>query len=155
MPSKQTETKRIVHLFEELYAGHPWIDLTLSETLQNISAAQAKRHPFPKSHSIWEIVNHLLAWRNLLLSRVKGNLIEVPDSNFFETVTDTSVAAWKATLKKFDDSQKEWMKFLSQLENEALSEKFPSGFTRYDLVHAVLHHDVYHLGQIVLLMKAV
>ncbi|MGL4598423.1 MAG: DinB family protein [Bacteroidia bacterium] len=151
----QSETTRIAHLYKELYNGHPWIDLTLFDTLQQISAAQAKRHPYAQCHSIWEIVNHIISWRLVILSRVKGSLIEVPDSNFFETISDTSVKAWKETLKKLDDSQTQWMKFLNDLEDEKLIEQFPSGFTRYDLIHAILHHDAYHLGQVVMLMKAV
>ncbi len=154
-PNQQTRTNQIAHLFQELYAGHPWIDVTLYDTLQQLTAAQAKKHPYAQCHSIWEIVNHLITWRGVLLSRVKGNLIEVPDSNFFEPVSDTSVMAWKTTLQKLDDSQNQWLKFLSELNDEALNEKFPSGFSRYDLIHAVLQHDVYHLGQISLLLKAV
>jgi uncharacterized damage-inducible protein DinB len=153
--NQQTRTNQIAHLFHELYAGQPWIDTTLSDTLQQLTALQAKKHPYAQCHSIWEIVNHLITWRGVLLSRVKGNLIEVPDSNFFEPVSDTSVAAWKTTLQKLDDSQNQWLKFLKELKDEALDEKFPSGFSRYDLIHAVLHHDVYHLGQITLLLKAV
>jgi len=34
------ETKRIAKLFEDLYNGSPWIDVTIMDTLKNISAVE-------------------------------------------------------------------------------------------------------------------
>jgi len=35
------EKERIISLFEKLYDGHPWIDVTIMATLQKISGQQA------------------------------------------------------------------------------------------------------------------
>jgi hypothetical protein len=84
-----TETKRILSLFEKLYNGSPWIDISILAVLENITAAQAARHTLPGCNSIWEITRHMIAWRNNVLQRVQGAILQTPDDNYFEQVTDT------------------------------------------------------------------
>lgn len=105
------EIERIAGLFENLYDGSPWIDVTTKETLSNISAKDAASYPLEKCNSIWQIVNHIISWRINVLERVQGKIISTPNSNYFEEITDTSDAAWKVTLQKLDESQQNWLTF--------------------------------------------
>ena len=148
------ETERIVSLFSNLYRGHPWLEVTIYDTLQNISAKQASAKLFPIGSSIWEILNHLLNWRFAVLQRVRGKITNTPENNYFEPQTDISEAAWLKTLNRLDDSQKEWILFLESFKDELLEEEYPvNGLTYYEHIHGILQHDAYHLGQIVLLPK--
>jgi len=148
------ETKRIIGLFEDLYEGDPWIDVNITGTLKNISAQQAATRVLDRSNTIWEIVNHLISWRLNVLKRIQGKVIKTPENNYFETVTDTSEAAWAKTLKKFDDSQKQWISCLEDLRSKYFSTVYPTNqMTYYEHIHGILQHDAYHLGQISLLVK--
>lgn len=148
------ETERIASLLSNLYRGHPWLEVTLLETLQTISAKQASAKLFPNGNSIWEILNHLISWRFAVLQRVRGEITNTPENNYFEPQTDISEAAWLNTLKKLDDSQKEWILFLKGCNDGSLEKEYPgNGLTYYEHIHGILQHDAYHLGQIVLLAK--
>lgn len=148
------ETKRIISLFEKLYEGSPWIDVNLSGALSNITAKQASTRVFNKYNSIWEIVNHLISWRLNVLKRMQGKLIKTPDNNYFENVIDNSDTAWKKTLQKLDDSQKQWRQFLDSFKVDSFSKVYPNNqMNYYEHIHGILQHDAYHLGQITLLIK--
>ncbi len=145
--------KYITKLFNDHFAGDPWIDTTITGTLKSLTAKQAAMKP-GKNNSIWEIVNHMISWRRALLTRVKGSPVKVPGNNFFSRVKDTSPRAWKDTLKKFESSQKEIIAFLKKADESLLEIISPtSGYSYYELIMAILLHDTYHIGHIVLLKK--
>ena len=150
------DSQRISKLFSDLYDGNAWIDVTIVGTLKNVNSRQAYTKAAENLNSIWEIVNHLVSWRETVLKRMNGENIDEPKNNFFEPIKDNSEEAWQNTLKRFDESQKMWLQFLSGFENQNLEKYYlQSKYTYYDLVHGILQHDAYHLGQIVLLKKMV
>lgn len=150
------ETKRIKKLFEDLYQGSPWIDVTIMDTLKSITAEQASRKITPKRNSIWEIVNHMIAWRENVLLRVQGNEIITPNNNYFVEIKDTSDAEWQETLQRLANSQEQWIRFLENFDAAQLENIYPSNhMTYYEHIQGILQHDSYHLGQIVLLSKLI
>lgn len=148
------ETTRLQKLFSDLYDGNPWLDITLVGTLTNLNAQQAVYKPHADWNSIWEITNHLIAWRQNVLQRVNGQAIITPSDNYFSSVSDTSHAAWQQTLQKLTESQQMWITFLTQMADADLEKNYSSNDHSYaDHIHGILQHDAYHLGQIVLLAK--
>src|SRR5438477_3200529 len=99
------ETERIFKLFEDLYDGSPWIDSTLKGTLEPLTAEQAMKKILPNRNSIWEIVNHIISWRQTVLFRLQEKEVSVPDNNYFEPVMDISETAWRKTKQQLQESQ--------------------------------------------------
>ncbi|HOY04799.1 MAG TPA: DinB family protein [Saprospiraceae bacterium] len=148
-----TDQQRLSALFQNLYNGHPWIDVTLSGVLENIPAEKALQR-VGSCNTIWEIVNHLIRWRENVLQRVQGSVLKTPANNYIVPVTDTSGIAWESTLRELTESQSAWMDFLKNLDLSQLDNAYPvNGLTYYEHIHGILQHDAYHLGQIVLLAK--
>lgn len=148
------ETKRISKLLEAIYDGSPWIDVNLTETLENISAEQAAKKLSLKCNSIWEIVNHIISWRQNVLQRLQGAIIKTPGHNYFVPVKDISTTAWKKTLKDLKATQQQWTKFLGGFKEEDFEKVYPNnGLSYYEHIHGIIQHDAYHLGQISLLIK--
>lgn len=148
------EPQRIRQLFENLYNGNPWLEITLAGTLANISAEQASAKKYAGQNSIWEITNHLVEWRLNVLERVNGKTIITPEHNYILPIEDTSAEAWQKTLQELKESQVKWTTFLSAMNEAALSNVYPqNGHTHYEHIHGIIQHDAYHLGQIVLLSK--
>ncbi len=150
------EMKRISKLFQDLYDGDPWIGVSLSATLNKLSSEQAAKKVAPHWNTIWEIVNHVISWRLNVLERVQGDVVVSPENNYFEPVTDTSEVAWKKTLMRLKESQEEWNDMLKKYKKNELDNEYPSNhMTYYEHMQGIIQHDAYHLGQIVLLAKAV
>lgn len=148
------ETQRISKLFEDLYDGSPWIDVTLLGTLKNISAEKAAAKIAPDRNSIWQILNHIVSWRDNVLKRVQGEVIISPADNYFTPVADTSEKAWQQALKQLEDTELRWIDFLKKFDESQFERIYPvNEMTFYEHIQGILQHDAYHLGQIVLLSK--
>lgn len=150
------ETDRIIKLFDDLYQGTPWLDVTIMDTLKNMTPEKAAGKIKPGWNSIWEVVNHVISWRLAILERIEGREVKSPEHNFFVPVTDQSAEAWNNTLNKLQDSQDKWINYLRNFpekEFDMVPDRKP--FSKYELVHGILQHDAYHLGQIRILAKSV
>jgi hypothetical protein len=80
------ESLRLVAEYEKLFDGSSWIDVNIMDTLKPLSAIQASSKPFRNANSIWQIVNHLVSWREAILKRLKDEAVAAPANNFFEPV---------------------------------------------------------------------
>ncbi|MBC7889306.1 MAG: DinB family protein [Ferruginibacter sp.] len=148
------ETERIAGLFEDIYNADPWIDVTLLATLENISAEIASKKITPRWNSVWEILIHIIKWRENVLQRVQGIVIDSPADNYFTVVSDQSEKAWQHTLQDLKNSQQKWIAFLEKMEEEDFDKIYPAnGGSYYKHIHGIIQHDAYHLGQIVMLVK--
>lgn len=149
-----SENKRISNLYQSVYNGEPWLEVTLAKTLKDVNAEQAYRKINPKLNTIWEIVNHLIQWRRNILKRVQGEITTTPDHNYFVPVIDPSEAAWEQSLQSLEKSQESWNAFFLDFNDADLDKIYANNnHTYYEHLHGIIQHDVYHLGQIVILKK--
>jgi len=139
----------------EFNDGEPWIDETFSKKLTGLTEEQAFTRPYPSVHSVAEIVSHLLEWRISVLSILKGGA---------RTITMDSPANWKSndTLRKegwtvlkerFYRSQQDIISFLDQQQDDYLLQVDKEDHSYLYYVEGLIHHDMYHLGQIGLVIK--
>ncbi|WP_433832890.1 DinB family protein [Flavobacterium anhuiense] len=149
-----SESTRISNLYQSIYNGNPWLEVNLDNTLKNITAEQAYRKINPNLNTIWEIVNHLIQWRRNILERMQGEVIKTPDHNYFVPVLDPSEVAWEQSLQTLAKSQDSWTAFFENFDDADLAKIYVNnGHTYYEHLHGIIQHDVYHLGQIVILKK--
>lgn len=150
-----TNIQHINKLLKDHYNGDPWIDITITGTLKTLTAKQASLK-LKELNSVWQIVNHMISWRCALIARVKDKPAAHPDNNFISEVKNTTPKAWKDTFKNFEKSQKDIIAFLGKQKDSHLEKISPaSGYSYYELVMAIIIHDTYHLGQIVLIKKMI
>ncbi|MEO8514939.1 MAG: DinB family protein, partial [Ignavibacteria bacterium] len=116
---------RIKKLLNDHFDGTPWIDHNIIDTLRSVSAKKAAVKE-GELNSIWQIVNHMIAWREALIGRVKDKPIPTPDNNFISDVKDISPKAWKDTLKRFECSQKDIIAFLDKSKDLLLEKISPT-----------------------------
>lgn len=113
-----------------------------SKSVEGLTAAQAAWSPpgtLGKRHSIWQLVLHMVFWRENGLRRIAGEPKSTPEDiarlNFPE-LSDTSEAAWMEARRRFKGTQ--------DRITAALESKSPEA----DLIMYMLPHDCYHFGQI-------
>jgi uncharacterized damage-inducible protein DinB len=148
------ETARIKELFEEIYNGDPWLGVSLMDTLEKISAETAAKKIAPQWNTIWEIVNHIISWRENVLLRVQGRVITSPADNYFAPVKDFSEKAWQETMQALKNSQDKWTVFLQRMNEGDLEKIYTNNnASYYKNIQGIIQHDAYHLGQIILLAK--
>jgi uncharacterized damage-inducible protein DinB len=143
------------------WAGEPWHGKSSKALLADITAEEASRRVFEGVQTIWETVHHMLAWTEEVTTRLGGAGAGTPARGDWPTVTDTSAQAWEATqealrtaryalLEAVDKSHEE--DFYLQVSKAANSTGH--GVTKAQTLTGLIDHDIYHLGQIAMLKKA-
>jgi uncharacterized damage-inducible protein DinB len=151
-----TETHRINSQLKRAQEGQAWHGPSLRELLDGVTAEQAAAKPVPNAHSVWELVNHIIAWEQIAKRRLEGaEETAIPDEVNFPPVTDTSDAAWQSTLRSLEASNRRLRESVRKIDDLKLEELTPgTAYSIYFLLHGVIQHDLYHAGQIALLKKA-
>src|SRR5690349_8522616 len=105
-----------VSSFEDLYEGEPWYGRSIVSIVREIAPTQAFKKNSPTSHSIYEIVGHMLAWRNLFVKRLNGDYsssIQVNSASDWPTLPNSKTAAnWEQLLNKLNENQHELIEAL-------------------------------------------
>ncbi len=149
------ELTRLRKLFTDHYDGNPWLDINIVDTLNELTASQAAR-TIGDHNSIWQIVRHIVAWRETNLARIQGEMVPAPPNNFIEEIHDTSDAAWEKLLKRLERSQQMILAYFEKADTATFNNIYqPNQHSFYEHLQGILQHDAYHLGQIVLLKKLI
>lgn len=155
MAVRKSEIEKITSLLEKTFRKHPWYGSSVMKILAEVDHTQVHRR-HGQAHTIAELVLHMISWRDFVTHRLKGdNSFEVSDDLNFPKPKEGS-KAWEASLSGLQASQDRLLGALKNFPEENLGELVPASsqrYTYYTLIHGVIHHDVYHLGQIAILNK--
>jgi len=150
-----TEIDRIADQIERGFSGDAWHGDSLLKILEGITAKQAASTPIPNAHSIWEIVNHLRAWRPAIGARLNGQVRELAGPADWPPVAETSDTAWRDCVRDLIHRHESFMKAVRWFPESKLNDLAPNrDHSYYVMLHGVVQHDLYHAGQIVILKKA-
>jgi uncharacterized damage-inducible protein DinB len=150
------ELQRIQDQIARALNGDSWHGPALMEVLSGVDAWAAMAHPIPSAHSIWEILLHLSASAELVLSRLRGEARTLsPEEDWPVPPTVADQSAWEADVRRLSEVHRELMEALSTLDASRLEAPIAPGFSSvYVTLHGLVQHDVYHAGQIALVAKA-
>jgi uncharacterized damage-inducible protein DinB len=146
-----TEIKQLASLVKRVYNGKAWHGPSITEVVKDIDDKTAKKK-IGNSHSIVQLVLHMVAWRIFVTKRLLGNAtFELTDADNFPDET-----SWAVAYQKLEQSQAELLSAIETVSDSLLHENVSN--RKYDffvLLHGVIHHDIYHIGQIQLIKKFV
>lgn len=141
--------KEIINNLKDTFDGSAWHGPNLQEILKNITAEQSLRK-IGNSHNIAELVHHIYAWRYYVIQHLEGNKdYEVPDDFNFIKIDTIDESHWQTLKSQLIESQSIIIKILEVNEEKLLRITVPNrDFTFTKLLNGLIHHDVYHAGQI-------
>ncbi len=151
--------KALIDQMVQIHHGNGWIGSNFEKKVNGLSAAEF----FYKTqgmHSIAEIISHLTTWRLETILKIKTGK---------GSITDQDASNWKShqelqelgkdkILQKYNESLSKLLDLLKQQNDAFLNElyfdtDFKGNYPYTFLIQGMLHHDLYHLGQIGLLIK--
>ncbi len=150
------ETRRILDLTQRAFAGDAWHGPALTKVVLGVDAELAARRPIPGAHSIWEIIRHVGAWQEIVGRRLAGEPArQVPAEEDWPPVDGADPRAWQEALADLDRGHRELLRILTELPAERLDDTVAGAdYTLYTLAHGLIHHHLYHAGQVALLKRA-
>ena len=147
-----SEIARIVEQLKQVHEGEAWHGPSVGEALEGVSAAGAAKRPIAKGHNIREIVHHVRVTDALVRAHVTGEA--AAEEADWPSVTEASEADWRAAIDTLKAAQRALREAVSRLPEARLHENIPGkGHSYWYELLGVLHHDLYHAGQISLLKK--
>lgn len=140
--------------------GPAWHGPATLEVLEDISPEQAMLRPIENAHSIWELLLHMNAWQRYTLRALYGKEVGDPqdmaEAEDWPPVETTTREAWELLVRDFHTVNVGIRSLLDGMSDDSLDETVPGrDFAMKVLVHGTAQHNLYHVGQIALLKKAV
>jgi uncharacterized damage-inducible protein DinB len=143
--------------------GDPWYGAPIVAVLDGITHDQAAQRVLPQGHTIWELVCHLTSWTREVNRRlIQGDWREPADGDW-PTPPDPTAGNWRSAMARLEEAHRSLISTLESFPASRLDEKLGdernpamgTGQTFAQMLHGLLQHDAYHLGQIGILKKGV
>ena len=156
------ETKDIAELMERVLTGDPWHGPSVQRILEGLSHEQASRRPLAGVHSVWELVLHMTGWTHEVTARLGGRAAQEPEAGDWPEVGEPTPQKWQAATAALFAAHRDLARAIRQVDAEALDRPvldfresaLGTGLSHYLTLHGVIHHTVYHSGQMAMVKRA-
>lgn len=145
----KTEIQKLCDILRHSFEGNAWHGPAVMEVLSVMDESIVTKK-INTTHSILELVGHMTVWRTFVTQRLLDNeSFEVTDEMNFSLPE-----SWPKAINALRDSQEKLLHSLEQFPVERLTEVVPNlPFKFFTMINGIIHHDLYHLGQIVLIKR--
>jgi uncharacterized damage-inducible protein DinB len=150
------ELQSIILGLENTLDGSPWYGRPVYQVLGEVQSSIAYEKPSPTSHSLIDLLYHMLTWAEFTLKRIEKDNIN--DLSAFEKLDwreiDPMLHDWDEALAAFVATHQQIIAILQTKSDEFLEEKVD--YRDYNfrfLLNGLIQHNIYHLGQVAYVKK--
>lgn len=137
------------------FFGDNWCGISLRSVVDGLTVAQATKAQ-AHSHTIAELVFHIGYYYEGVLAVLNGGPLSIKDKYSFDFPPLSTELEWRSLLERTWRIAEEFIQRVEALSDDQIADTFVD--VKYGDYHrnmtGVLEHLYYHLGQIVLLKKA-
>lgn len=130
--------------------------------INSVSEEEVFTRPLPNMHSVAELVAHLTAWSDDTVLKIKKGTGQLRDDNEQNWPDNDSLKkiGWSPIIHNYHESLFQVIDLLKDKEDSFLKEKyydqdFQGKFEYSFAIDGLLHHHIYHLGQMGIVIKLV
>jgi uncharacterized damage-inducible protein DinB len=154
-PAERTPGPVLAATLSMVVEGEGWHGPSFREAVEGVDPEVAAARPVHGAHSIWELVHHVGAWAEIVRERVVGRAPKVTQERNFPPVPAVTEANWSSAVAEAMARHKALAEQVATLDQIAQWER-PGADQRLagENVRGVIHHTLYHAGQIALLRRA-
>lgn len=152
--------QNIINQLIEIQKSKVWVGSTYESKLKNINEQNAFVKPHADLHSVAEIISHLTTWQNETILKIKtgkGILTDADEQNWYSN-EKLKGKTWVVILENYKTSLNTLIEILKTKEDYFLKQQyydpdFKGNFPYSFVINGMLHHSIYHLGQIGITVK--
>lgn len=161
MEKSNSVIKHIIKQLKDIRNGRNWMGPSFESQLSKLNEGDMFRRPMPNMHSVAEIISHLTFWRKETIVKIKTGRGFVTDDDAGNWLSNDVLMnkGWNAILKEHDENLSELISLLETKDDSFLEEgeyydsDFNGTFNYSFAIERMLHHDIYHLGQLGMVIK--
>ena len=151
------DVANLLDLLDEAFDRKAWHGPNLWGAVRRLSEKEAAARPGPGRPSIHELVLHCAYWKYAVRRRLTGEKrgsFALEGSNWWRREGAGARAAWKSDLSLLLDEHKRLRGAVASFPAAALDDRNGTGrYTNRRLIAGIAAHDVYHAGQVRLILK--
>ena len=144
---------------EKTFSGQPWYGSPIYNILAEVTFETAYEKPGGGAHNIAEIILHLLSWTEEVIDRLNEKPASLPLSGNWPHPGTPDETKWKIWIEDLKLVNVNLIKTIQDFPEERwkepiIDERDNEPVTTYEeLVYGFIQHQIYHAGQIALLIK--
>ncbi|MEO9965414.1 MAG: DinB family protein [Reichenbachiella sp.] len=147
--------ENIIQQLESVQNGKLWIGSTFDSKLNQVDENWVFLRPIESLHSVAEIISHLTFWRQETILKIqtgKGSKTDDCVENWLDN-DKLKTIGWDNIKSEYDRTLSELIDLLKSKNDEFLNElyydtDFKGDYEYQFVINGMLHHDIYHLGQL-------
>jgi DinB superfamily len=140
----------------EVHEGGNWTDVNITDTIRDITVKEAVMHTQASPNTIASILHHLTYWNRVMVQRIGGVRVAIPDRNGFDTPQLDTEQDWQQLKADNLASAHELATAINSFDENRLMEPILEGYSSgYKNMQGTVEHIHYHLGQLVILKHLV
>ncbi|MGD2200912.1 MAG: DinB family protein [Candidatus Bathyarchaeota archaeon] len=134
------------------FDGRAWHGPSFMYTLEGVDEAQARARPIKGRHTIWEIVDHTRYWAETERGAIQGS--EMPNVSTVKDWFPMREEAWEDSKARLQAEIERLIEAMEGMDVSDLTEIVTGReYTFMDMLYGLVHHNLYHAGQIAILNK--
>ena len=145
------QTQQIADSYRAATVKAAWYGPSLAELLAQISPELATTAPVPGSHSISELLQHLLLWNERVRNSSDSNSLPrwQPEKEWAEPPIP-----WNELVSRWSLSRELLEEKIRNFPIEDLAKQVPGRDYPYEtMLHGIVEHAIYHSGQIAMVLS--
>ena len=150
------EIEKITKELKAVLEGEPWYGKAVYTLLSEVQIRFQYKQPAPGSHSLVDLLYHMVTWAEFAQHRIEGEPISdmaAFDASDWRTI-DPAKHDWQKGVAALKASHQQIIALLATKDDAFLNEKVD--YREYDfryLLSGLIQHNIYHLGQIAYVNK--
>ena len=145
------QTQRIADAYRAATVKGAWYGPSLAELLAQIPPELATTRPVPGSHSIAELLQHLLLWNERIRNTSESHPLArwQPEQEWAEPPIP-----WTELVSRWSQSRELLEEKMRHFPAEDLAKQVPGRNYSYEtLLSGIVEHAIYHSGQIAMVLS--
>ena len=155
-----TLIKHIIQQYQDIQNGKLWMGDSFEKKFNKMDESLVFTRPVEGMHSVAELISHLTFWRKDAIVKLEtGRGIKSDDDpeNWLNNEA-LKQQGWAHIKSEYDSSLSDLIELLKSKEDAFLDEEyydadFKGNYPNSYVINGLLHHDIYHLGQIGIVIK--
>ncbi|RYE27206.1 MAG: DinB family protein [Sphingobacteriaceae bacterium] len=136
----------------DVHEGGNWTEVDITSTLKDVTLQQAVSLTPGSPNTIAALLHHLTYWNRVMVSRINGTAVVVPEANGFDAPVLNVEQDWEVLKEDNLRSARELAAAITGCQEYNLSAPILPGYpSAYKSLQGSVEHIHYHLGQIVIL----
>ena len=152
----------IIKQLNDVQKGKIWIGTNFNKKMNALNENDVFIKLSPKIHSVAELISHLTFWRKETILKIKtqkSNLTEESEENWL-TNEQLKEIGWGKIKEEYNNSLVEIIQLIQHKNDSFLNEiyydsDYKGKYNYLFLIEGMLHHDIYHLGQIGMIVNLI